>query len=782
MDHISSVNLSFNPQVDADPQHLPAEVAAGIGGAPGEGKAMTSVHGAGVSGARPARRPRRAGSGPQFPWFLSVMFVLCVAILGAEVYSFVSNIQSVRESTAATSQRNAVLRSVDGFKLHFLGAKAGYQGFLLSGKTDFLAPYHRFSKDYRSEIEQIGDLVSDDPMQQQRLDRLRVVVEGELKSMRAGIALREAQGLPGAATALPAERKQALDEVDALIDEIRGDEGKLLDLHARSADHSTVYWLAFALGSGVLGILGLTAFYALTRKYFFRQGSSAQSLRDREREFRAIFDVAAVGILECVADSGAIVRANSKLCAMLGYPASELEQMNFFQLLDPATAMNDREAFQRMLATHSAGPWTVERRCVRRDGSSLWVRASFDWLTEADGARGSAVGIFEDINDRKLIERELGENDAILRTVAEDTQDLISVKDVHGRLSLANPALLKFLGRRREDIIGHAEIDFLEDPRQAKQIRDLDRRVMQERTPLYVEEEMSVAGETRVFLSTKVPYTNDDGDVIGVIGISRDITERKELETELRHSRDQLASDVHERNQQLANLSRHLIHVSEEEKAKLSRELHDELGSALAAVSMDMGWVLRQIEPAQPEVARRLERAFEGIRATLELKRRLIDGLRPLTLEHFGFEFALRAHCEAFAASSKIAVEVRTPDLPLRLDAARGLALFRVVQECLTNVAKHAQASRVVVSVEVSEAQVDLSVEDDGTGLPAGVIQRPETYGLVGMRERVAALGGTLAIGQSRILRGAMVCATVPLPVDRDEVADDATLEMVPDA
>ena len=251
--------------------------------------------------------------------------------------------------------------------------------------------------------------------------------------------------------------------------------------------------------------------------------------------------------------------------------------------------------------------------------------------------------------------------------------------------------------------------------------------------------------------------------MVGLIGISRDITERKNAEKELVHSRDRLASDVRERTLQLANLSRHLIRVSEEEKNKLARELHDELGSALAAISMDLGWILKQMRTVDPELAKRQERALDGIRATLDMKRRLVDGLRPLSLEHFGFDFARGAHCEGFAETSGIAVAVEGPEDPPRLEGGKSLALFRVVQECLTNVAKHAKATRVVVSVEIDGDKVVVRVEDDGIGIPDDLADRPETYGLVGMRERLAEFGGTLSIGRSGKGKGTLVEASVPL-------------------
>jgi len=705
--------------------------------------------------------PQAGPARPRFPWSFTLLFALCVTILGGVMVSFVVNLRALSRWDGEVGRRIEVLRAVDSLQLRLLSAETGYRSFLLTGKAESLGPYYRARHDYKGDIQRIADFVSSDPNQERNVNTLRELVDKRFADLDAALQSREEQS-PGATPAAPLQGEENMGRIGAVIGELRDREDVRFAVDAGVTNDTALLALAFTLGSGVLGIAGLTAFYGLTRRYFFRSGEIERALRAREGELRTMFDVAAVGIVECVAETGGIVRANSRFSAMLGYSVIELGQMNFFQLLHPSTAAADREAFKDLISGRST-EWIVERRCIARNGAPLWVRASFGLIPEADGVPFRAVGIIEDVNARKQVERELRDNAAILRTVAEDTQDLVYVKDLDGRLVMANPAMVRLLGKPIGEIIGRTDIDLLEDPAQAKRIREIDHRVMQGRATEYVEEELTVGGSSRSFLSTKVPYTNEEGEVVGLIGISRDITDRKNAEKELVHTRDRLASDVRERTRQLANLSRHLIRVSEEEKSKLARELHDELGSALAAISMDLGWILKQMRTIDPELAQRQERALDGIRATLDMKRRLVEGLRPLSLEHFGFDFALRAHCEGFAETSGIAVAVEGPEDPPRLDGGKGLALFRVVQECLTNVAKHAKASRVAVAVEISGGNIVVRVEDDGIGIPDDLGDRPETYGLVGMRERLAEFAGTLSIGRSAKGQGTLVEATVPL-------------------
>lgn len=214
-----------------------------------------------------------------------------------------------------------------------------------------------------------------------------------------------------------------------------------------------------------------------------------------------------------------------------------------------------------------------------------------------------------------------------------------------------------------------------------------------------------------------------------------------------------------------AKLARHLIRVSEQERREIARELHDELGNALAAMSMDLGWILKQLRTADPGVAERLARVLDIVRGTLDLKRRLVDRLMPLTLEHFGFDFAVRAHCEMFAETCGIPITVEGPEQSPSLDPGTGLALFRVVQESLANVHKHAMAAQACVSIEIRDGELLLRIEDDGVGIPDHALDRADGYGLAIIRERIADLGGTLSIRRGVGGTGTVVLATVPIGV-----------------
>lgn len=211
----------------------------------------------------------------------------------------------------------------------------------------------------------------------------------------------------------------------------------------------------------------------------------------------------------------------------------------------------------------------------------------------------------------------------------------------------------------------------------------------------------------------------------------------------------------------LSALSQYLIGLSEAEKARLAAELHDELGGALSSLALDIAWVLERLREKAPELVDRQAQAMKLVQETAVLKRRIIDGLRPMLLQHLGLPAALRDYTSQWAKKTGVPIDLEVPhDMPgLASDAA--LALFRVVQESLTNVAKYANARRVGVSVKVLAEGVTATVVDDGVGIGPETLVRPTSHGISGMQQRIAAFAGTFRV-ESRPGAGTRIIAHIP--------------------
>jgi signal transduction histidine kinase len=201
------------------------------------------------------------------------------------------------------------------------------------------------------------------------------------------------------------------------------------------------------------------------------------------------------------------------------------------------------------------------------------------------------------------------------------------------------------------------------------------------------------------------------------------------------------------RTRELAELSTHLQDYAEKEKAELARNLHDELGGLLTAAKMDLSWLQSRIHEAP--LATRLAQLGNVLDEAMNLKRRVVEDLRPSLLDHFGLPTALRAHVEAACANAGLACELAISGEAESIPHDTAIALFRVVQEGLTNIVRHARAQHVRLALTSDAKRHLLLLGDDGCGIQAGNPLFRWSHGLAGMRHRVEALGGQFAIESS---------------------------------
>ena len=225
-----------------------------------------------------------------------------------------------------------------------------------------------------------------------------------------------------------------------------------------------------------------------------------------------------------------------------------------------------------------------------------------------------------------------------------------------------------------------------------------------------------------------------------------------------------LTRRLHLRTVELARLSARMVEQHEEERRRLSRELHDETAQVFSAVKMELG-VLREAVPL--EAAARIDHALELVDTGIRGIRSVVHSLRPSLLDDLGLLPALRSLITEFTQRSGLVVTLDAPAALVPLSKDAELALFRALQEALSNVARHAEAGTVAVSIRQDGARLALTVQDDGRGLPAGIttdtIERPGHMGITGMRERIGALGGTVTVEAPA---GAGVRLVVTLPLD----------------
>jgi signal transduction histidine kinase len=246
-----------------------------------------------------------------------------------------------------------------------------------------------------------------------------------------------------------------------------------------------------------------------------------------------------------------------------------------------------------------------------------------------------------------------------------------------------------------------------------------------------------------------------DGEVEIIAGTTRDVTERKRAETESR--------------EQMRQLSAALQQVGEQEKARIARELHDELGEALAGLKMDLGQIVTALLPEQVELLRRTEAMSALLDRSVLSLRRIAAGMRPSMLDDLGLISTINWLTHDFSQRTGVTVDLELPDSELDIEPDLSIAVFRVLQESLTNIARHAGARRVDVKLSSSGSQIRLQVSDDGNGIAPDRAGTGKRFGLIGMRERAAMLGGELTI-DSKPGSGTSICMVVASkPAGSDE-------------
>lgn len=251
------------------------------------------------------------------------------------------------------------------------------------------------------------------------------------------------------------------------------------------------------------------------------------------------------------------------------------------------------------------------------------------------------------------------------------------------------------------------------------------------------------------------------GLIIALFGVQqRQTVLRARIAELLAHENTELESIVEQRTRDLSNLASYLTNAREEERGRLARELHDELGALLTAAKMDAGWLLRSLGPGTTQDIRdRFKRLIDTIGSGIAVKRRIIDDLRPPLLQGLGLVEALRALADDF--SHELEVEALLPDPDPAPTEDQALALFRIAQEAFTNIRKYARASHVELGLRLEDGELQLWIRDDGAGFDpeSPMLNR---HGLAGMKHRVQMFGGSLEV-TSRPGKGCCIEARMPL-------------------
>jgi signal transduction histidine kinase len=250
---------------------------------------------------------------------------------------------------------------------------------------------------------------------------------------------------------------------------------------------------------------------------------------------------------------------------------------------------------------------------------------------------------------------------------------------------------------------------------------------------------------------------DSEGNKMSVIAIAEDVTERKKAEEQLRSSMEQLRE-----------LAAHLQSVREEERSKIAREIHDELGQSLTGLKMDLAWSAKRLRPDQRALFRKMNMQLHLVDETIQVIRRISSELRPILLDDLGLVAAIEWQSRQFQERTKVRCHLSLTPKEVTLDRARSTAMYRIFQEALTNVARHARANKVDIRLGKNAGHLILQVKDNGRGIREREIFGIKSLGLLGMRERALMLGGEVHI-EGALGKGTTVTAKIPLALSGED-------------
>jgi PAS domain S-box-containing protein len=464
-----------------------------------------------------------------------------------------------------------------------------------------------------------------------------------------------------------------------------------------------------------------------------------QAIKDSEEKYRTLVEQASDAIY--ITDkNGSIHTVNASSCRMTGYSEEELLQMNVWGFVDPSEILENPFRFEEL---EDGRTLVVERKLKVKNGKELELEFTSKMLSD-----GRILVFAKDISERKKVENEIIKEKNFSETIINSLPGIFYIHDFNGNLLKWNQNLEVITGYTNHEMHIMHPLDFFDTSQRAmltqKATDVFNNETVKIEASLYSKEKELIPYQ---IVGTKIIFDNKPC----LIAIGIDIAEKKAAEDLLKKSYDDVS-----------RLAAHVTKVRDEERKRIGREIHDELGQQLTAIKMDVTWIDRKIPDETNPVKANLKNILEIIEGSNKSVRRLLNELMPGVIDNDGLVEALVILNQQFASSGGISIEFITKESKLTLSQEIANCIFRVYQESLTNIMRYANASKVISSLELTGNKIYVSIEDDGIGFDTIADKSAKSFGILGMRERVLSQHGTFDL-QSVLGKGTKVMFTVPL-------------------
>jgi PAS domain S-box-containing protein len=463
-----------------------------------------------------------------------------------------------------------------------------------------------------------------------------------------------------------------------------------------------------------------------------------QALRESEKRYRDLVENISEVYFVCD-HRGVVVYCSPNFFSETGYVPEEILGKPFLIMLVP----EDRPRilkFYRDRTNDGTVDTTCEFRGRRKDGSATWVEQSTRIIRDAEGNVKEYRNVVRDVTERIHARDELASREKRFRSLIEESSDVVALVDHKGAFSYVSPSMTRVLGYEPDELIGRDALALIH-PLDLDSIKQLLEDILHEPSRI-------AAAEVR--------YKGKNGSWRWIEGVGKNLLEDPAVSAIVVNFRD--ITDRKVADEMLRELPIRIINAQESERRRVARDLHDSVNQILSSVKFRLEGVEERTQRKEKALRDVVASAKASLEKAMHEVRRISQNLRPSELDDLGVIPAVRSMCEEFEEMAKVDVDLKFLRFPKKLSPEIEVTLYRIIQEALSNVAKHAEATRLVIRCEKDHSRLTLKIKDNGKGFDqhdlAAHPSKNSGMGLLNMKERAAYVGGTVSVHSS--LKGGM--------------------------
>lgn len=466
--------------------------------------------------------------------------------------------------------------------------------------------------------------------------------------------------------------------------------------------------------------------------------------------FGQLWEISVDG-MRLIDEQGNILLVNDAYCRIIGLNKDDLVGRQFSVVYHKSEQEEVLEAYRKdadsnEIKTH------FERENILWNGEKRWFEFSNSFLNLPESGKVT-LSIIKDITRRKQFEQELTEREKKFRMLFNNANDAVFVTQLtadksYGDFIEVNDVACSRFGYTKDEFLRLSPSAIV----QPMYINEFNRSIeilLENNHAIY--QVVHRAKDKKLIPAEVSSHLFIYDGRLTVLSIARDITERKEAEDKLKRS-----------GAMLRDLAAHLQSIREEERSLIAREIHDELGQVLTVLKIQVTLLSNKLRKDQQELKEKINNISSMIDDSVEMIQRITSKLRPGILDELGLIAAIEWQTQEFRKATDRIFSLSLPADDIKLDMEKSTVIFRIFQEAVTNVIRHASASHIYISLSRSGAGLILEVKDNGTGISSEQIKSPKSFGLIGMRERALAVGGEVTI-EGIPMKGTAVKVEIPL-------------------